>query len=389
MEKDAILKWTAESIQGTLKVGEMIVITEKAAVLYELNSSFPSEEEKIITVSGQKHEGLQGALAEVIRLNIKSGNVITITKYGAHISFRETETLMVTVSETHTPKIEVITTEATDIEVPKIDVPKTEVITTEATDIDVPKTDVPKTSVSLRNDEDQRPCDQPKTYIMNAQSKANQPTTKVTLFLVMFAFIVLTTFFVINVASLIGGYMRCHTYSEAAFINSGECVRKVAGFPFFYDRGDGPFAINHAAGLCHVYVFKELLEVGIDPTTDDNYALRHASKNGCFEVVRLLLKDPRVDVNAKDGSSLLHAVANGHTIIVKELLKDPRVDATLGRLSALKVAYNFHNTEIYSTLMQDSRINQSIKIFDGKTFRDFMFSLSEKDHHYAMYSDCK
>ena len=39
---------------------------------------------------------------------------------------------------------------------------------------------------------------------------------------------------------------------------------------------------------------------GVDPSVDDNFAIRSASKNGRLEVVSLLLKDKRVDPSARD-----------------------------------------------------------------------------------------
>jgi ankyrin repeat protein len=43
---------------------------------------------------------------------------------------------------------------------------------------------------------------------------------------------------------------------------------------------------------------KFLMEhLGIDPSDDDNYAIRWASLNDHTEIVKLLLKDPRVTLN--------------------------------------------------------------------------------------------
>jgi ankyrin repeat protein len=49
----------------------------------------------------------------------------------------------------------------------------------------------------------------------------------------------------------------------------------------------------------YVEVVKLLLnEPRVDPSADDNCAIRLASKNGHFEVVKLLLNDPRGDPSA-------------------------------------------------------------------------------------------
>ena len=52
----------------------------------------------------------------------------------------------------------------------------------------------------------------------------------------------------------------------------------------------------------------------VDPTTDDNYAIRWASLQGHWEVVKLLLEDSRVNSSAIQEASL-----HGHWEVVKLL----------------------------------------------------------------------
>jgi ankyrin repeat protein len=57
----------------------------------------------------------------------------------------------------------------------------------------------------------------------------------------------------------------------------------------------------------------------IDPSVDDNYAIRWASGGGYTEIVDLLLKDPRVDPSAEDNDAIRWAYLSGHKNIVEML----------------------------------------------------------------------
>ena len=59
----------------------------------------------------------------------------------------------------------------------------------------------------------------------------------------------------------------------------------------------------------------------IDPSADDNYAIRYASSNGHLEIVKLLLADSRVDPSTDDNFAIRFAPQNGHIEIVKLLMK--------------------------------------------------------------------
>ena len=64
----------------------------------------------------------------------------------------------------------------------------------------------------------------------------------------------------------------------------------------------------------------------VDPSAEDNEALRDAAHNGRTEVVRLLLglpPDRGVDPSAEDNEALLGAAFGGHTEVVRLLLELP------------------------------------------------------------------
>ncbi len=61
----------------------------------------------------------------------------------------------------------------------------------------------------------------------------------------------------------------------------------------------------------------------VDPSSNNNYAIRKASKNGCVKMVGLLLQDSRVD----PPSDTIEVASNhGHIEIVRLLLLDEYID---------------------------------------------------------------
>ena len=71
-------------------------------------------------------------------------------------------------------------------------------------------------------------------------------------------------------------------------------------------------------------VVNELLK---DPQIDNNKLFHVASRNGKFEeLVKLLLKDPRIDPSANNNLAIHIAFRNGNFNIVELLLQDPRID---------------------------------------------------------------
>jgi len=81
-----------------------------------------------------------------------------------------------------------------------------------------------------------------------------------------------------------------------------------------------------------------------------NFAFRLAAENGCTEIVKLLLDDPRVDPGANDNYAIRMAGKIGCTEIVKLLLDDPRVDPCAQRNYAIRMATKKGHTEIVELL---------------------------------------
>jgi Ankyrin repeats (3 copies) len=63
----------------------------------------------------------------------------------------------------------------------------------------------------------------------------------------------------------------------------------------------------------------------VDPSVDDQYAIKWASRLGYIEIVGLLLKDSRVDPSAEDQYAIKWAYKREHKKIMEMLLQDSRV----------------------------------------------------------------
>ena len=61
----------------------------------------------------------------------------------------------------------------------------------------------------------------------------------------------------------------------------------------------------------------------VDPDTNDNYAIKMASRKGYTKVVRFLLNDSRVDPGTDENYAIRLASYYGHTKVVRLLLTDP------------------------------------------------------------------
>jgi hypothetical protein len=59
----------------------------------------------------------------------------------------------------------------------------------------------------------------------------------------------------------------------------------------------------------------------VDPTVEDNVAIRIASRRGHAEVVRSLLEDPRVDRYSRNDEAMRGARQNGYEAVVRQLLQ--------------------------------------------------------------------
>lgn len=117
-------------------------------------------------------------------------------------------------------------------------------------------------------------------------------------------------------------------------------------------------AIRIAAGHGHFEIVRLLLaDPRVDPAANDNKAIKfaingHLAQNACFEVVRLLLADPRVDPSVQNNFLIRIAVERAHTDVVRLLLADPRVNSTAIDNGAIKQAFENGHSEIVKLLAE-------------------------------------
>ena len=118
-------------------------------------------------------------------------------------------------------------------------------------------------------------------------------------------------------------------------------------------------AIRSASYNGHGDVVKRLLlDERVDPSADDNWAIRFASYNGHGDIVKRLLLDKRVDPSADDNAAIRWAANNGHLSVVKRLLQDERVDPSDDDNAAIRWAANNGRRTVVKRLLQDERVNR-------------------------------
>jgi ankyrin repeat protein len=123
---------------------------------------------------------------------------------------------------------------------------------------------------------------------------------------------------------------------------------------------DDNSAIREASGNGHTEVVELLLnDPRVDPSASDNDAIRWASGEGQTAVVELLLNDPRVDPSANVNEAIRWASGNGRTAVVELLLNDPRVDPNACNNDAIREASRAGHTEVVKLLINDPRVDPS------------------------------
>ena len=95
----------------------------------------------------------------------------------------------------------------------------------------------------------------------------------------------------------------------------------------------------------------------VDPSADNNYAIKEASYWGYVEIVKLLLKDKRVDPSAEDNYAIRVASKEGHAEVVKLLLQDKRVNPSADYNDAIREAAIYGLAEVVILLLSDERVD--------------------------------
>jgi len=109
-----------------------------------------------------------------------------------------------------------------------------------------------------------------------------------------------------------------------------------------------------------------LTDSRVNPSINNNYALRWASKNGHTEIVKLLLADERVDPSDQNNQAIQISSFYGHADIVKLLLevglnkeftKRERVNPADLANQAIRYASKNGHTEVVKLLLTDKRVD--------------------------------
>lgn len=128
---------------------------------------------------------------------------------------------------------------------------------------------------------------------------------------------------------------------DDVFVAYQKCVGK--GF-------ESEHAVSSAA------VTSVLLEVGYDPTANDNKAITLACTHGRTDVVRLLLADGRANPGVQE--SYPFALACNHSVeLIHLLLSDERVDPGACDNRAIRVAASWGSVDVVRLLLSDKRVN--------------------------------
>ncbi|KAJ3270361.1 hypothetical protein HDV01_007886 [Terramyces sp. JEL0728] len=112
----------------------------------------------------------------------------------------------------------------------------------------------------------------------------------------------------------------------------------------------------HATDLNQPAIVERLLPL-VDPTFDSGLSLRIACKKGYLDIVKLLVKDQRVDIHSQSNYSLCWAARKGHFEIVK-LLVENGADPSDNDNFAIKHSCRNGHYEIVKLLLQDSRVDK-------------------------------
>ena len=139
---------------------------------------------------------------------------------------------------------------------------------------------------------------------------------------------------------------------------SDEIINQLASNTFTGNVND---LVITSSECGHIEVVKLLLKDSrVDPGAGNNYAIILASEYGHVEVVKLLLKDSRVGPTAAGNYAIRLASENGHVEVVKILLADSRVDPSADNNYAIRSASEYGHIEVVKILLESLKHRFSV-----------------------------
>ncbi len=127
---------------------------------------------------------------------------------------------------------------------------------------------------------------------------------------------------------------------------------------------DHYFLLAWAVRMGHLHVVKQLLKhprVDLSTHCDKlNAWAAMAAANGHLDILNLWLDDPSVDPSANDNEAIRSAAWNGHWDVVNRLLDDPRVDPSAIHYSSIIAAMQ-RSVDVVLRLVEDERFDPSVE----------------------------
>ncbi|KAJ3195195.1 hypothetical protein HDU67_004436, partial [Dinochytrium kinnereticum] len=112
-----------------------------------------------------------------------------------------------------------------------------------------------------------------------------------------------------------------------------------------------------AAAFGALPMVKHFINLGVDPSTEDNLAFRLSAENGNVEVVKLFLVTPKVNPAADNDHAIRMASENGHVGVVRALLQAPQINpAASNNASIVEASCNGH-AEVVKLLLESGRVD--------------------------------
>lgn len=134
-----------------------------------------------------------------------------------------------------------------------------------------------------------------------------------------------------------------------------------------------------------------------DPSEFYQFPIEFACGLGRIDIVRLLLKDSRVDPGAQNNSAICHAVFSNHPDVVRLLLADPRVDPTIQRDIVFNYAVDngyvdivtdlYGRQQVYSSLTQETIHRVLIHSCETGNYEIFQLFLTDSRINPSIYVD--
>ncbi|PRP78975.1 putative ankyrin repeat protein [Planoprotostelium fungivorum] len=113
----------------------------------------------------------------------------------------------------------------------------------------------------------------------------------------------------------------------------------------------------------------------VDPSSWANQAIRQAASRGHVRVVQRLLAHPMVDPSAQRSYALREACSNGHLQIVEDIIRHGKADPSAMHNNALFRAMAGGRTEIVNRLMMDDRVRRRCSREDLSAAREHIQQL--------------